>query len=181
MSPTALPLRRLTLHPGDVACVDRGDSLETLLGSCVAILLTDPGRTVGAMCHVVHAGPPRDAPTRETAYGDAALAEMCRRLKSRGIDPQQCLAWVYGGGNMFPARREEAAADGQAGAANFEWALGALHEAGIRVLGVALGGHAYRKLRWTVGTDAPEVETVPMARPPQPAATPQAAPERSAA
>lgn len=164
-----LKLHRLTLHPGDVACVDQGECLETLLGSCVAILLTDPRRTVGAMCHVVHAGPPKGAPTRATAYGDAALAEMGRLLRHRGIDPQQCLAWVYGGGNMFPNRVGAAADEGNVGAANFEWALGALHEAGIRVLGVALGGHAYRKLRWTVGHDAPEVETVSMARPPRPA------------
>lgn len=158
----------VTLHPGDVACVDRGDRLETLLGSCVAILLTDPRRTVGAMCHVVHAGAPNGAPTRETAYGDVALATMGRYLRERGIDPRQCLAWVYGGGNMFPGQIGDSTAQGNVGAANFEWALGALHSAGIRVLGVALGGHAYRKLRWTVGPDAPEVETVLMARPPLP-------------
>lgn len=64
---------------------------------------------------------------------------MIRLLRLRGIDPQQCLAWVYGGGNMFPARFGQTAADGHVGAANFEWALGALHQAGIRVLGVALG------------------------------------------
>lgn len=158
----------VTLHPGDVACVDRGDRMETLLGSCVAILLTDPRRTVGAMCHVVHAGAPTGAPTRDTAYGEAALASMGKHLRDRGIDPHQCLAWVYGGGNMFPGQIGETAAQGNVGAANFEWALGALHRAGIRVLGVALGGHAYRKLRWTVGPEAPEVETVQMARPPRP-------------
>lgn len=43
-----------TLHPGDVVCAERGDRLETLLGSCVAIVLTDPRRTIGAMCHIVH-------------------------------------------------------------------------------------------------------------------------------
>lgn len=177
MTPPPLALRRLTLHPGDVACVDQGERLETLLGSCVAILLTDPRRTVGAMCHVVHAGAPMGAPTRQTAFGDAALAEMGRLLRQRGIDPQQCLAWVYGGGNMFPARIGHAAADGNVGAANFEWALTALHQAGIRVLGVALGGHAYRKLRWTVGPLAPEVETVSMARPPAPREPPERSPE----
>ena len=37
------------LNPGDVAVGQRGDRLETLLGSCVAIVLTDPRRTIGAM------------------------------------------------------------------------------------------------------------------------------------
>ena len=45
------------LHPGGVACGERGERFETLLGSCVAIVLTDPRRTVGAMCHIVHAMP----------------------------------------------------------------------------------------------------------------------------
>ena len=47
------------LHPGDVACGERGERFETLLGSCVAIVLTDPRRTIGAMCHIVHAMPAR--------------------------------------------------------------------------------------------------------------------------
>lgn len=161
----------LTLHPGDVACVSRGDRLETLLGSCVAILLTDPRRTVGAMCHIVHAGTPTQTAARATAYGDAALARMALLLRERGIDPQQCLAWVYGGGNMFTAPGA-APPIMDVGAANFEWALGALHRARIQVMGVALGGHAYRKLRWTVGPQAPEVETVDIACPPKPQGVP---------
>ncbi len=158
----------VTLHPGDVACVDRGDRLETLLGSCVAIVLTDPRRTVGAMCHVVHAGAPTSAAARDTAYGEGALAAMGRQLRSRGIDPGQCQAWVYGGGNMFPGRVGDAATQGNVGAANMAWALGALERAGIQVLGAAVGGHAYRKLRWTVGTEPPEVEAVQMTQPPPP-------------
>jgi chemotaxis protein CheD len=155
----------VTLHPGDVACVDRGDRMETLLGSCVAILLTDPRRTVGAMCHVVHAGTPTGrAVMSDTAYGEAALANMGRQLRDRGIDPHQCLAWVYGGGNMFPEQIGDSASQGNVGAANLEWALGTLHRAGICVLGVDLGGHAYRKLRWTVGTHAPDVETMQIPR-----------------
>lgn len=167
------PMRQCarTLHRGDVACIDRGETLETLLGSCVAILLTDPLRTVGAMCHVVYAGSPKGAAIRETDYGDAALAAMTVLLRQRDIDPQQCLAWVYGGGTMLPGEIGATGHDGHAGAANFEWALGALHQVGIRVLGVSLGGHAYRKLRWTVGPDAPELEVVTMARPPQPEAS----------
>ena len=162
----------VTLHPGDVACLGRGERLETLLGSCVAIVLTDPHRTVGAMCHVVHAGRPGGSPSRETAYGDSALASMGMLLRDRGIDPGQCLAWVYGGGHMFPGQVGASSRQVDVGAANFEWALGALHRAGIRILGVALGGYAYRKLRWTVGPEAPEVETVEMARPPQPQESP---------
>ena len=35
-----------------------GDRMKTLLGSCVAVILTDQRRTVGTMCHIVHVGRP---------------------------------------------------------------------------------------------------------------------------
>ncbi len=145
-----------TLHPGDVACGERGDRLETLLGSCVAIVLTDPRRTVGAMCHVVHAGAARDA--ADMHFGQAALAEMYRQLVARGITPRLCEAFVYGGGNMFPAH----AGSGHVGERNARWALEALQSQGVRVRVHDLGGTAYRKLVWTVGPGEPEVQAVPI-------------------
>ena len=45
-------LKSITLHPGEVALGERGDTLSTLLGSCVSIILTDPRRTVGVMSRI---------------------------------------------------------------------------------------------------------------------------------
>lgn len=150
------------LHPGDVACGEAGDRLETLLGSCVAIVLTDPRRTVACMCHVVHASPPGAWSGRPTAHGEGALAEMARQLLARGIAPQLCEAWLFGGGNMFPDRIGPAPRDGNVGAANVAWALDALARLGIVLHGRQTGGNAYRRLRWTVGPGAPELHTVPL-------------------
>lgn len=149
----------IVLHPGDVACGDRGDRLETLLGSCVAIVLTDPRRTVGVMCHIVHARPPavaRDAAS--AAYAPQALWMMQRLLLERGITPQLCEAWVYGGGNMFP----QMANAPDVGERNTAWALRTLAEQGVRVLRHDTGGHAYRRLAWTIGPGEPEVTAVPV-------------------
>jgi chemotaxis protein CheD len=157
--PSAAQVR--TLHPGDVACVDRDHRLETLLGSCVSIILADPRRTVGAMCHVVHARPPVAGVACTTAHGDSALARMSAMLRAKGIEPRLCQAWIYGGGNMFPGRIGTSAAQGNVGAANAAWAVQALAAAGIHVLGGELGGNAYRRLRWTVGPGEPELEAVP--------------------
>lgn len=150
-----------TLHPGDVACVDRGERLGTLLGSCVSIVLTDPRRTVGAMCHVVHAGPPPRGTSDSTAHGEAALALMFSLLRARGIEPRLCHAWLYGGGNMFPGLVGPQSTHGNVGATNAAWAEAALAQHGIRVLGGDLGGNVYRRLRWTVGPDAPELAVMP--------------------
>jgi len=91
-----------TLHPGDVALGLEGDRLETLLGSCVAIVITDPRRTVGVMCHIVHSRPAPSTALATAAYADVALATMVDLLQQRGITARLCEAYVYGGGNMFP-------------------------------------------------------------------------------
>lgn len=150
--------RTLTLHPGDVRCGSRGDTLVTLLGSCVAVVLTDPRRTVGAMCHIVHASTSPTAAARDSSWGDIALDEMYALLRARSIEPRFCEAFVYGGGNMFPGLFGAT----HVGACNARWTLECLAADGVRVLHQDLGGQAYRRLRWTVGPDAPRVEAVPV-------------------
>lgn len=148
--------KAIELMPGDVALGLAGDQLKTLLGSCVSVILTDPRRTVGAMCHIVHVGRPSAAQARNTAYGEVAMQDMFDRLLSVAIPPKLCHAYVYGGGNMFPQWVSKT----HVGAKNAEWVLGYLHDCGITVLEHSLGGSTYRKVVWTVGRGAPEVEAV---------------------
>ena len=142
------------LHPGDVALAIAGERLETLLGSCVAIVLTDPRRTVGAMCHIVHS---IDRQGEGTAFARPALAAMFALLRRRAIDPLQCDAFVYGGGNMFP----KIAQARHVGESNVEWAFDVLADHGIRLLGHDVGGTSYRRVGWTVGDGVPSVAAGP--------------------
>lgn len=144
------------LHPGDVALGGRGDRLETLLGSCVSILLTDPRRTVGVGCHIVHPGPPPAQRPHDTAYAQVAWAAMTGLLRARGISPQLCEAYVYGGGHMFPSQWTT----DDVGAGNCAHALRLLQSHGMAVLHQDLGGHWYRRLSWTVGPNPPTVTPV---------------------
>jgi chemotaxis protein CheD len=156
---TVTRTRVVKLHPGDVAWGDQGDRLETLLGSCVAIILTDPRRTGGVMCHVVHSRP-AGASSLGTGFhhGEAAWRAMGGLLRAHAIEPRLCEAYVYGGGNMFPGVYPQA----NVGENNARWALDALDEAGITVLQHDLGGSAYRRLAWTVGPELPRVVAVPV-------------------
>lgn len=154
MAATALSPAPVVLHPGDVAILDRGQSLETLLGSCVSIVLTDPRRSSAAACHVVHAC---DGP--EATHGPFALARMFAGLRARGIEPLRCLAWVAGGGHMFPQLRGEPRLP-DVGQANARWALRTLQGLGIALQGHDVGGSVYRRLRWTVGSEPPCVTAV---------------------
>lgn len=89
------------LLPGEVALGRSGDTLKTLLGSCVSVILTDPRRTVGVMCHIVHVGHPNAANQDNTAFGSVAMAEMTRRLFAIGFSPRSCEAYVVGAGTCF--------------------------------------------------------------------------------
>lgn len=150
-----MPLAEVhVLHPGDVVCAARGARLETLLGSCIAIILTDRRRSLAAMCHYVHAGAQRgDA---GTAHAAPALHAMQAHLRARGLVPERCEAYVYGGGNMFPDRADNL----QVGARNAAWAFDALAAAGIRILDHDTGGLGHRRLTWVVGPLLPQVVQV---------------------
>ena len=142
-----------------MACGERGDRFETLLGSCVAVVLTDPRRTIGVMCHIVHAGAPVAGAPRTAAYADVAFETMFQLLHGRGITPRLCEAYVYGGGNMFPGLIRDA----HVGASNADRALETLDRAGIRVLLHDVGGTTYRRLSWTVGSAAPCMTAIDIA------------------
>ena len=157
MTVAAQAVDALTLHPGDVRCAGSGVRMETLLGSCVAVVLTDPRRTVGAMCHIVHsgrAGSSGGAPA--AAQAETALQTMYALLRERAIQPGLCEAYVYGGGNMFPGLFPQR----HVGLNNIEWVLNALAEDGLRVLHQYVGGNRYRRLSWTVGPEQPQVVAV---------------------
>jgi chemotaxis protein CheD len=158
MSEHGQSLRVQVLHPGDVAFGERGDRLETLLGSCVAIILTDPRRTQAVMCHFVHSRPSPANDPHNAHFAEVALGVMYATLVKRGIAPKRCEAYVYGGGNMFP----DMSSSTHVGQRNAQWALDALLRDKVRVVHQDLGGPTYRRVAWTVGTEQPQVTRVPI-------------------
>lgn len=145
-----------TLHPGGVVCAGRGERLETLLGSCVAVVLTDRARTVGAMCHIVHSRPAVNRDGVPTASADAAIDAMYDLLMRRSLSPRLCCAFVYGGGNMFPTLFTHR----HVGENNGRHVLERLSADGVQVLLQDLGGNTYRRLSWTVGPAMPQVTAI---------------------
>jgi chemotaxis protein CheD len=154
--PQTAQVAPLELMPGDVALGNAGDPFKTLLGSCICVVLTDPRRTVAALCHIVHVGQPNAANRDNTAYGVVAMERMFQLLRGKGVNPVMCEAYVYGGGNMFPQFFNTR----HVGGTNAEWVLDFLHDHGIPVVEQEVGGTGYRKLTWTVGLQDPLVETV---------------------
>lgn len=155
-------LRVHILHPGDVVCVDRGETLLTLLGSCVCVILSDRARTVGAMSHIVFPDRPGRDPGGQprgpraglsTSSARGAIETMCRHLRGRGFNPALCDAFVAGGANMFPQHF----GDNHVGERNLRLTLEILRNLGARVSRTACGGTSYRYVRWVVGPHEPQV------------------------
>ena len=146
------------LMPGDVALARHGERLKTLLGSCVAVILTDPHRTVGAMCHIVHSSRPNSANLHNTAFGACAMDDMFHRLRRVGLTPSMCQAYAYGGGNMFP----QLVTQDTVGERNARWVTDFLAAHNIQLLAHSLGGAHYRKVAWTVGQQEPELVLEPV-------------------
>ena len=137
-------------------CAGRGERLETLLGSCVAVVLTDRHRTIGAMCHIVHANPAGRTSEKPCTHAGQAIDMLYAMVKARGFSPTLCDAYVYGGGNMFPSL----VAGPHIGEKNGLCVLGRLRDDAVRVVHQDLGGATYRRLSWTVGPQLPVVEAV---------------------
>jgi chemotaxis protein CheD len=144
------------LHPGDIACGCQGDLLETLLGSCVAVVLTDRARTFGAMCHIVHGRQSLLRDVHPTAAADPALDALYGLVARRGLTPRLCQAFVYGGGNMFP----HIIASPNVGEENVRYVLSRLAADGVHVAVQDVCGTVYRRVRWQVGQGLPDVTAV---------------------
>ncbi|GAA6142533.1 chemotaxis protein CheD [Hydrogenophaga sp. 5NK40-0174] len=150
--------RVYVVHPGQVATAMAGERLETLLGSCVSVILTDPRRTIGAMCHIVHVGVRGGSGHLNAAHGSVALQTMEDMLMSVGVNPGMCHAYVYGGGNQFPTLYRRT----HVGANNVAWVMHALQRKHIHIVHADVGGEVYRRVRWMVGHGAPDVSATPI-------------------
>jgi chemotaxis protein CheD len=141
----------LFLHPGDVAVGFAGDRFETLLGSCVSVLLVSPCFQVASMCHFVHSSRPSKAKSKDTSYANVAMTKMEHLIHSAGFNARLCKAYVFGGGNMFPDKDNIL----DVGAMNIAWAFNYLNHNNIQVLGSETGENYYRKLAWEIGPSNP--------------------------
>lgn len=160
-APDAAPVPAVVhyLHPGDVAIASRGDQLITLVASCIALILTDPARTTGAMCHIVHSGqrPPSPA-ICATSVAEPAIEALYAMLRQAHLTPQRCEAFMYGGGNLLSAPADVASV----GVRNTDAVRRRLAIDGISIVDEDVGGAVYRKVSWHVGAGLPTVIAAPV-------------------
>jgi chemotaxis protein CheD len=150
--------QEIFLNPGEYAVGDASCRIRTVLGSCVSIALWCASARVGAMSHCL-------LPTRgragvdqvrglellelDACYADEALRLMLHELARRQVQPAQCRAKIFGGGNMFPTQK---GAGMPVGRRNGEAARDLLQAHGIEVASESLFGDGHRQVVFDVAS-----------------------------
>ncbi len=140
-------IKEIYLLPGDYFVGGAGRRIRTLLGSCVSITLWHPQRRIGAMSHfLLSSRNPDKSAGLNSRYGEEALQLMLADLRAMGVDPVECQAKIFGGGQMFPGSAHSV------GRQNGEVALRLLRELGIPVVSESLYGVGHRCIIFDVSS-----------------------------
>ncbi len=142
----ALTTREIFLNPGEIGCGFGHEVFGTLLGSCVAITLWHPARRFGSISHFILP----DAPGTKKAggkYGTSAFEHQKRDLIRHGVNIRQCVAKIFGGGQMFSNSGVQ-----DIGLRNIAMARKLVTDAGLGISAENVGGEGYRRLYFDVDT-----------------------------
>jgi chemotaxis protein CheD len=134
----------LYLLPGELIVV-RGDAprtLTTILGSCVSVCLWDRRGRGGGMNHFLLPRRGPEAP-RTARTGDVAVPVLVSKLLALGAERGDLRAKVFGGAHVLPGLPARGVSLGNE---NVQVALGALRDAGVRLVSEDVGGTRGRKL-----------------------------------
>lgn len=160
------------LDPGEYFVGDDMFVVRTLLGSCVSITLWHRRKKFGAMSHFLLSTRPMQAMENDRRkrgtdldgkYADEVLLLMIRELREADIPIEQCEAKVFGGGNMFPNRRQDDLLN--VGKKNGETARLLLRSHGIPIVSEDLYGDGHREIIFNVKTGDVWMRQVKLPRP----------------
>jgi chemotaxis protein CheD len=150
-SPPWLAYRAQHVPPGSFGIASEdGVVLSTLLGSCIAACLFDPGRRIGGLNHFL-------LPEGEGTmlYGDHAMEVLLNAILTRGGRRPNIVAKIFGG-----ARMACGASILNVGERNIRFARAYLAKEGFPVLAEDVGGSRARRIWLHAGTGRVWVESV---------------------
>jgi len=138
---------RTTVMQGQaLVSADPRAEFSTVLGSCVALCLFDPGANLGGMNHFLLAEPPRhdtgphpDAATIDEHFGTYLMELLVNHMLVRGGSKARLKARLYGGADVNRTTM-------RIGEANADFARGFVNREGIELLATDLGGTSARRV-----------------------------------
>jgi chemotaxis protein CheD len=139
------------LHPGQIYAASHAALVSTILGSCVAVCLWDPGARVGGMNHFLL--PLGKGPR----YATDAMTQLIEDMTKRGAFVARMVAKVFGGACVIEQFTGSRKAIGEQ---NADAARRFLAEHSIPVRAEQTGGRRGRKLLFHTGTGQAYVKDI---------------------
>ena len=138
----APPRASAYLHPGQLLASAHPTSVTTILGSCVAVSLTDPRRGVGGVNHFLLPWW-TTGQSASLRFGNVACTRLLERLFECGASTSGIEARVFGGASLLGATAADAV---PLGSRNVDVAMEFLAAHGIPVVESDVGGRRGRRL-----------------------------------
>lgn len=150
---------RIFLLPGEMAFVRAAASIETLLGSCVAVVLHDPARGWGGMNHYMV--PSRTGSLEPGKIGETAIPQLIELAALSGCKNSQLRATIIGGAAVVGHLGAAAGTTGlDIGRRNLACAVEQLAAARISIVRQEVGGTNGRRVAFTTATGAVAVRDI---------------------
>ncbi len=143
---TGSSLPHIFLYPGTMYCAPEPSVVTTVLGSCVAVCLSDRAQRISGVNHFMlpRAGKSRPSPR----HGDSAIAMLFEEMLRLGCRVQDIEAKVFGGAAVLPVNRPEDAV----GAKNVIVALKCLRALDLPIVARRTGGRSGMVIRLFTAT-----------------------------
>ena len=143
----SVPVRKVFLEPGDVYFGAGATRVETVLGSCVSIVLSNPRTRYACMSHcLLPRWPGKKTPHAVDRalyrYVDTCVPRMLALFEAHG-GTEALEVRLFGGADMF-----ETSVRRTVGAENVRVAIELLKKRGLAVLEADTGGTSGRKVRF---------------------------------
>lgn len=152
--------REVVVRVADLRCGIGDDTLVTVgLGSCVAILLYDPGARIGGMAHILLPSPALSRKDSNPAkFPQTAVPRLLELMGADGAKPQRITARLAGGASMFASLAPPGTI--QMGERNLVAARQVLNTHRLPLVGEAVGGDFGRTVRFHTCDGRVQVSTV---------------------
>jgi chemotaxis protein CheD len=148
---TIAPQQIIRVAMGGIEYAQRDEVLETLLGSCIGLVMWCRRTHIAGMAHIVLPDC-RECHSMPGKYANTAVAELRQRLIARGAHPQKLVTKLAGGATMFG---EKLTSD--IGGQNYRAVIKLLQEVNIPVLGEHVGQNFGRIIKYHCDTSQLEV------------------------
>lgn len=149
VEPFKRTVNQVSIGIGDYFASSQDLVIDTVLGSCVAVCLYDPGKKIGGMNHILMPfNPDINKYNASARYGINAMELLINAIMRLGGNRKKMVAKTFGGANLLMTGSRE----NDVGARNVEFVVDFLRAEKIKILGSDFGGHDSRKIFFRIAT-----------------------------